>query len=141
MKFFVFCFFSLFLFSCGYIKNLQDYSLTHIASQIVSYNLAEEDREDLLALFRDIRSASKCSQIEYYMENLRTLVLFEREFRLRKGFAFDVFLKYDFDGIFDFGGSDEERIAFLIFNVWKTKYSSEEIHEIIVKIRRCYPYR
>ena len=146
MRLFVFFVLSLVLFSCqggfqNWLSNWKDYSLTKLASQVTNYSLAPEDKEDLLNLFLDISEASSCSQVKLYIEEHPTLRLFEREFELARGFAFDVFLDYDYEeSLLSLDRTREEDAVFTVVSVWKTEFSLEEIKEVIIDIRSCYPY-
>lgn len=145
MRLFVFFFLSLSLLSCqgvaNWLSEWKDYSLTQLASQATDSNLAPKDKEELLDLFLDIRETSKCSQVQRYLENHSILRLFEKEFKLNKGYLFDVFLDYDYEkSLLNLERTPEENVAFTVVSVWKTKFSLEEIEEVIVAVRSCYPY-
>ena len=125
----------------NWLSEWKDYSLTQFASRVTDYNLTPEDKRDLLNLIFDIRSASTCSKVQLYIEENPALYLFERELSLRRGFLFDVFLDYDYEkSLVNLNRNQEENIAFTVVSLWKTQFSLEEIKEVIITVRSCYPY-
>ena len=126
----------------NWLSSWKDYSLTKLASQVTDSNsLTPEDEEGLLYLFLDLRSASSCSQVQFYIEEDPILRLYEKEFQLKKGFLFDVFLDYDYEeSLLRLSRTREENIAFTVVSFWKTKFSLEEIKKQILTVRSCYPY-
>ena len=145
MRFFIFLFFLLILSSCqanslsNWFSQWKDYSLTQLASQVTDSNLAQEDKQELLYLFGDIRD-SNCSEMQYHIENNKTLGLFEKQFDLPSGFLFDELIDYNYEAsLLKINRSHAETVVFSIVSVWKTEVSLEEIKELINKVRRCYP--
>lgn len=142
----LFIFLVLFLISCqGQISNWfsqwRDYSLTQMASQATDGSLTESDREDLLFLFDNLRIAKNCNEVQSYVESDRMLYFFEKTLDLQKGFLFDEFKDYSYEAsLFQTSSrSAAEAAVFSIVSVWKTKFSIQEINEVIDKVSKCYP--
>ena len=143
MRLFVFLF--LLLPACqGHISNWfsqwKDYSLTQMASQATDDSLTERDKEDLLLLLYNLRSAKDCNEVQSYVENDRMLHFFEKTLDLPKGFLFDEFEDYSYEtSFFQASRSTPEAVVFSIVSVWKTEASLQEIKEVVDKVRKCYP--
>jgi len=143
MRLFIFLF--LLLPACqGQISNWfsqwKDYSLTQMASQATDDSLTEEDKEDILFLFYDLRSARDCNDIQFYVENDKMLHFFEETLDLPKGFLFDEFEDYSYEAsLFQTSRNTAEAAVFSIVSVWKTEVSIQEINTVVDKVRKCYP--
>lgn len=113
-----------------------------MASQTVNQNLSLEDKENLLDLFDHLTniSANRCDQIQAYIEDNRTLQLFETSLGLNRGFLFDGLYNYDYiSSLLEFNRDNLGKATFSVVSVWKTTASLEEINGIASKIIKCYP--
>ena len=136
--FFAFCFVS--LFSCQWFQQRKDDLLTQLASRATDNKLAEDQQEELLELFVDIRDAKRCAHVQSHIEENETLQFFEKQFNLPRGFLFDGLISYSYEtSLVTVDRSESENVVFSIVSVWKTEASLEEIEQLIEKVKKCYP--
>lgn len=150
MKIFVLISCFLILPSCSGISNIfnnwfnqkKEGVITQLASKSTEDNLPEDQKTDLLYLYNEIKTATKpiCRNIQFYIENNETLIIFEKGLNLPKGFLFDGLIGYDYEkAFFNTSKSDIEKVVFSVVSVWKREISLQEIKEVIQKINKCYP--
>ena len=115
--------------------------MTQLASQAANSSLTAEDREDLLYLFDDLKSArTDCDRIQSYIENNDTLRFFEEQLNLPRGFLFDELNDYSYESsLTQMNRNRSEKAVFSVVSVWKTKFSLAEIEQVINRVRKCYP--
>ena len=122
---------------------IEDYSLTQLASEQSRNVAGKEDKAKLLILFLDLEQARNCSELQRLAENNDLLEDYEGLYNLPKGFLFDIFYEYNHANAVFLGGgldADTRQLAVFIANIWKTKFSIDRINSVAARLTNCYPY-
>ena len=122
---------------------IEDYSLTQLASEQSRNAAGKEDKAKLLILFLDLEQAKNCSELQRLAENNDLLEDYEGLYNLPKGFLFDIFYEYNHANAVFLGGgldADTRQSAVFIANIWKTKFSIDRINSAAARLTDCYPY-
>ena len=139
-----------FLGSCQPSGQLQDWfsffkdkTLTNLASESSSGVLTEEEKAQLFVLFLDMEETRNCAELVRLVESNEFLEEYEEEYKLKKGFLFDIFNGYTYEAIVFSGlnlNQELEQLARVISNTWKTKFSTTRINSVLADLTYCYPY-
>ena len=150
MKFIYYMLFFILMSSCqnsqglqDWFFNIEDYSLTQLASEQAGNATTKEDKARLLILFLDLEQTRSCSELKHLAENNDLLEDYEGLYNLPKGFLFDIFYEYNHINTVFLGRdleSDTTRLAIFIANIWKTKFTINRINSVIADLTNCYPY-
>ena len=119
----------------------KDYAVTFMASESSKNYLNDSERQDLLDLFYDLKSAKDCAERQELIENNSTLKEIGEQNQFLRGWLFDVLFNYDYEkAILQIKDrSLGEKAAFTVVNVWKTSASIEQIKKVIEEVSKCYP--
>ena len=140
--------FLIFCASCqgggNYLSNWWGYwkesAVTYLASESSKSYLNQDERFDLLDLFDDLQRAVSCDERQDLIEKNKTLKAFGQQYKLPRGYLFDILFNYDYEKALTQLNRDLlERLAFTIVNVWKTSASTQQINQVVEEISKCYP--
>ena len=114
--------------------------MSYLASESTNSYLNIEEKNDLLYLFQDLQLANTCNERQKLIETNQTLKTFGNQHNFLTGYLFDILFNYDYEkALTQIERTDEEKIAFMVVNAWKTIAPIDEINKVIDQISKCYP--